>query len=110
MYLSLINAPLSSWLIAFLAQLNPLFGPDVSNALAAHMRRAWSGFNDADNDQYPCKLNRMTLDPSSVLRTRIVMGRLQINKYCCIYTYRFSQLVMLVCHFVMSRLNSLFVL
>lgn len=44
-----------SWLIAFLAQLNPLFGPEVKNALAAHMRRAWLGFEASDNSKYPCK-------------------------------------------------------
>jgi hypothetical protein len=42
-------------LIAFLAQLNPLFGPEVKNALAAHMRKAWLGFNTTSNKLYPCK-------------------------------------------------------
>lgn len=44
-----------SWLIAFLAQVNPLFGPEVKNALAAHMRKVWSGFNETSNALYPCK-------------------------------------------------------
>ncbi|CAI8033173.1 V-type proton ATPase subunit e 1 [Geodia barretti] len=35
------------WLIAFLAQLNPLIGPEVPNAVAAHMRRAWLGWKQA---------------------------------------------------------------
>ena len=30
------------WLLAFLTQLNPLVGPQMSNELAAHIRRVWS--------------------------------------------------------------------
>lgn len=58
-----------SWLIAFLAQLNPLIGPIVKNALAAHMRRAWSGLTDADNLKYPCETLPELLTCTSLLFT-----------------------------------------
>ena len=44
----------SFWLIAFLAQLNPLFGPEVSNAVAGHMRRVWLGWSANITQRYPC--------------------------------------------------------
>jgi len=44
-----------SWLIAFLAQLNPLFGPEVPNDIAGHMRKVWDGFTEEDNYDKPCK-------------------------------------------------------
>ena len=43
-----------SWLIAFLAQINPLIGPTVKNTIAGHMRKAWSS-NPVDYT-HPCEL------------------------------------------------------
>ena len=45
--LLILNCPLS-WLIAFLAQLNPLVGPNIPNAIAGHIRRAWLGWSMDD--------------------------------------------------------------
>ena len=46
----------TSYLIAFLAQLNPLFGPIIKNGIVGHMRKVWSGIPTADF-KYPCKLD-----------------------------------------------------
>lgn len=46
----------ASWLIAFLAQLNPLFGPEVSNEVAGHMRKVWLKWPAPNATQrYPCE-------------------------------------------------------
>ena len=45
----------TSWLLAFLTQLNPLVGPQMNNALAAHIRRVWSVSERPEGLSEDCK-------------------------------------------------------
>lgn len=49
----------TSYLIAYLAQLNPLIGPVVKTGIAGHMRKVWSGQSEAMNEHNPCKFGRL---------------------------------------------------
>ena len=49
-----------SYIIAFLAQLNPLFGPTIKNGIAGHMRMVWSGI--IDDSKSPCKFKLTFFD------------------------------------------------
>ena len=50
----------TSWLIAFLSQLNPLFGPELDVPVAGHVRKEWNGFGDTENSKFPCMLHHLS--------------------------------------------------
>ena len=47
---------LCSYLIAYLAQLNPLFGPIIKNGIVGHMRQVWTPYGADSNAEHVCKL------------------------------------------------------
>ena len=81
LYQSLTYTVSISYLIAFLAQLSPLFGPIIPNAIVGHMRKVWSGLNEGMNTKYPCKcvcMCTLVVIIYMIIEAKIVFGLLTI--------------------------------
>lgn len=83
LYIPLTHA--GSWLIAFLAQLNPLVAPQVDVGIAGHMRKVWA------NSIIPPELDNTTL----YSRCEPILTVLSTCTYtsCSTFVYRLSFLV-----------------